>query len=68
MNELICYWEPGPLCAIKRVVSQQQAISMQKHAAHIKGHAYQSDGEALQDFITVNSAWMEEIFDGERWL
>lgn len=40
-------------------VTEDEAISLQKKAADRKGFIYDSDLDALEDFLTVHWAWRE---------
>jgi hypothetical protein len=42
-------------------ITEREAILRQHKTANSRGHYYNNDIEALQDFITINWAWIVEI-------
>jgi hypothetical protein len=45
---------------VRKKLTVKEAIEHQKDAAERHNHVYQSDKEALRDFITIHWAWEEE--------
>lgn len=56
-NEMIIYEEPSPEGNIVTVITKEAATERQKQVAKLKGFEYNSNNEALDDFMTNNYAW-----------
>ena len=46
-------------------ISVDEAIARAKHVAKSKGYVYESDKMALEDFIVVHWAWIEDSLPEE---
>ena len=58
---MICWDEPDKNgLSIACAVSREEAIARQKTAAAKRGYIYETDVEALADFMTVNWAWEKD--------
>ena len=64
MKKIVEWIEPGPYgSCIVRELTVEEAIGKQRTAAASvrPGFVYESDEQALDDFVTVHWAWIKEI-------
>lgn len=53
----VCFFEPDS--ELPKSITVKEAIARQNQAALLRGHNYKSDKEALDDFIAIHWAWIE---------
>ena len=55
---MICYNEYGEDAPVK--ITRAEAISRQRAASFERGYRYETDEEALYDFMVIYWAWKED--------